>query len=417
MQIKTILNRLERHRCFVYGATQLSDCDGQLVLEVDIEPRRNSRAICSGCGERRPGYDRLPPRRFEYVPLWGMLVFFVYAMRRVDCPPCGVVVERVPWCEGKQQLTTTYRWFLAKWARRLSWAETARVFSTSWEKVFRAVEMAVEWGRAHVDLSEITAIGVDEIAWRKGHLYLTMVYQIDTHCRRLLWVGKDRKSETLERFFGWLGEKRSGELTFICSDMWRPYLEVIARKAGQAIHVLDRYHIVAHLNKAIDKVRAEEAKQLKREGYEPHLKSSRWLFLKRPENLTGKQEDKLSDLIRYNLRTVRSYLLKEDFQRFWDYQSPHWAGLFLDKWCTRVMRSRLEPMKQVAKMVRRHRELILNWFRAKGTMSSGIVEGFNNKAKLITRRAFGFRSPRAAEIALLHGLGNLPEPELTHRFC
>ena len=417
MQLKTILNRIEKHRSFVYDSMQLSDCDGQLVLEVDIVPRANGQPTCSGCGERRPGYDRLPARRFEYVPLWGIIVFFVYAMRRVDCPACGIVVERVPWAEGKQRLTTTYRWFLARWARRLSWSETARVFRTTWEKVFRAVEMAVQWGREHVELSNVSAIGIDEIAWRKGHEYLTLVYQINEDCRRLLWVGKDRKEKTLQRFFQWFGEHRSQQLIFVCSDMWKPYLKVIREKAKQAVHVLDRYHIMVHLNKAIDKVRAEEARQLKSEGYEPHLKNSRWLLLKRPENLTASQDVKLADLLRYNLRSVRSYLLKEDFQRFWEYVSPHWAGVFVDKWCTRVMRSRIEPMKRVARMVRKHRVLILNWFRAKGTISAGIVEGFNNKAKLTTRKAFGFRSPHVAEIALLHALGKLPELQLAHEFC
>ena len=122
-----------------------------------------------------------------------------------------------------------------------------------------------------------------------------------------------------------------------------------------------------------------------------------------------------SDLVRYNLRAVRAYLLKEDFQFFWEYTSPHWAGQFLDRWCTRTMRSRLEPMKKVAGMLRRHRELILNWFHANGTISAGTVEGLNGKAKVVTRRAYGFRSLRCAEIALYHTLGDLPVPALTHR--
>ena len=112
-----------------------------------------------------------------------------------------------------------------------------------------------------------------------------------------------------------------------------------------------------------------------------------------------------------------SYLLKEDFQFFWGYKSWYWAGQFLDRWCKRTMRSRLEPMKQVARMLRAHRPLILNWFRAKGAISSGIVEGFNNKAKLTTRRSRGFRSLRRAQVALYHTLGDLPEPEMTLEFC
>jgi transposase len=199
--------------------------------------------------------------------------------------------------------------------------------------------------------------------------------------------------------------------------MWQPYLKVVAKKAGQALHILDRFHIMAKMSKAIDEVRAAEAKELKVKGYEPVLTNTRWLLLKRPENLSQKQEPRLAELLQYNLRTVRAYLLKEDFQFFWSYVSPYWAGEFLDRWCTRTLRSRLEPMKKIARSLRAHRPLLLNWFRAKGALSSGTVEGFNNKAKLTLRKAYGFRTYRAMEIALYHTLGALPEPEFTHRFC
>jgi transposase len=417
MHIKTILNRVQKFKSFVYGTVRWVEDASDPTIEAELHPRANSRAICSSCGQQRPGYDTLPLRRFEFIPVWGIKVFFIYAPRRVSCPVCGVRVERMPWVAGKHQLTETYAWFLAGWARRLSWSEVADAFRTTWDHVFCSVEMAVTWGRAHRDLSGIEAIGVDEIAWQRGHKYLTLVYQIDAECRRLLWIGQERKTKTLLRFFRWLGKERTGELRFICSDMWKPYLKVIAKKAGHAIHVLDRFHIMANLSKAIDKVRAEETRKLKREGYEPVLTNTRWLLLKRPENLTVKQEPKLADLLRYNLQTVRSYLLKEEFQLFWSYKSPYWAGQFLDKWCTKTMRSKIEPMKKMASQLRRHRPLLLNWFRAKGQFSSGIVEGFNNKAKLTTRKSYGFRTYHAAEIALYHALGKLPTPPMTHRFC
>ena len=164
--------------------------------------------------------------------------------------------------------------------------------------------------------------------------------------------------------------------------MWKPYLKVIKKKAINAINILDRYHVMATISKAIDQVRAEEAKQLKADGLEPVLTNSRFILLKRPENLTDKQEIKLAELVQYNLRSIRAYLLKEDFQQFWTYISPYYAGRFLDTWCTRTMRSKIEPMKKVARMLRNHRPLLMNWFKAKGELSSGVVEGFNNKAKL-----------------------------------
>lgn len=414
MQLKTILNHIERHASFVYERVRFVDGPVRR-LEVGVRPRKSSRPICSGC--LRPGrsYDRLAVRRFDFVPLWGIPVFLSYAMRRVDCRRCGVTVELVPWSDGKSPTTKTFAWFLARWARKLSWKEVADTFQTSWHTVFAAVEMAVTWGIEHRSLDGIKAIGVDEVLWHRGHKYLTVVYQIDEHCRRLLWIGQERTTATLESFFDTIGEA-ANTVQYVCSDMWPPYLDVIARRLGQAVHVLDRYHIVSKLNRAIDEVRAEEAKRMRRDGYEPLLKHSRWCLLKNPSNLTEKQDAKLADLLQYNLRTVRSYLLKEEFQLLWQYVSPSAAGKFLDRWCTATLRSRLEPMKKVARTMRGHRELILNWFRARGTISGGATEGLNNKLKVTVRRSYGFRTFRATEVALYHALGKLPEPAHAHRF-
>jgi len=198
--------------------------------------------------------------------------------------------------------------------------------------------------------------------------------------------------------------------------MWQPYLQVIREKCSQALHILDRFHIVAKMNEALDDVRADEARKMKAAGYEPVLKKTRWCLLKRTYNLTSNQRSRLRDLLQYNLKTVRAYLLKEDFQRFWDYNSPAWAGKFLDEWCRQTMRSRIEPMKKIVATLRSHRNLILNYFRAKKVISSGIIEGLNNKAKVTMRKSYGFRTFKVTELALYHSLGKLPEPELTHKF-
>jgi transposase len=298
----------------------------------------------------------------------------------------------------------------------LSWKEVAIKFGTSWEKVFHSVQYIVNWGLKNRVLSGITAIGIDEILWHRGHKYLTLVYQIDSELIRLLWIGKERTENTLRLFFGFLGIERSEALKFVCTDMWQPYLNVIKEKAKQVLLILDRFHIVAAINKAIDKVRAAEYKKMKDDGHELILKNSRWCLLKRKENLTEKQEVKLKELLKYKLKSVRAYLLMVDFQGFWEYVSPTWAGKFLDRWCTRVMRSKIEPMKKIAKTIRKHRELILNWFKAKKAFSSGVVEGLNNKIKVTMRKSYGFRTFNATEIAFYHALGKLPEPKSAHRF-
>ena len=137
-------------------------------------------------------------------------------------PAAAVKVEAIPWASGKHRLTDAYAWFLAGWTKRLSWQEVAAAFPTSWDTVYRAVRMAVEWGLAHRDLTNIEALGVDELSRRRGQRYLTLVYQIDSHRKRLLWVGRDRRAETLDGFFDWLGPARSAALYFVCSDMWKP---------------------------------------------------------------------------------------------------------------------------------------------------------------------------------------------------
>lgn len=323
----------------------------------------------------------------------------------------------MPWAEGKNHLTTTYAWFFARWARRLSWKEVAEVFHTTWDSVYRAVAMAVAWGLAQRNLDGVTAIGIDEIAWKKGHRYLTLVYQIDAGCKRLLWIGQERTQKTLRKFFKEFGEERTQRLRFVCSDMWKPYLRIVAEVAGHAMHIVDRFHVMTHFGKAIDRVRATEVKELKVKGQEPVLTGSRWCLLKRPENLTDNQVVKLEALLAINLKAVRAYLLKEDFQAFWAYRSPAWAARFLDDWCRRTMRSRLKPMKKIVKMLRVHREHLLNWFRCRDRIALGAVEGFNNKVKVTTRKSYGFRSFDVMKIALYHTLGNLPEPKSTHKFC
>jgi len=417
MQLKTILNRIEPFKSFVYGKARWVEDAGRKAIEVEMHARKNGRAICSGCGRPGPGYDRLAERRFEFVPLWGIAVFFVYAMRRVDCRECGVTVEQVPWAVGKSHLTTSYRWFLARWAKRMSWEEVASIFKTSWRNVFESVKHAVFWGVGHQELGSIEAIGVDEIQWQGGHRYLTLVYQIEEGMKRLLWVAQERTEDSLRRFFQILDDETRLSIRFVCSDMWQPYLNVIAEQLKHAVHVLDRFHIMKKMNEAIDEVRRGEARRLAEDGYEPVLKHSRWCLLKRPENRTEKETVKLSELLQYNLQSVRSHLLREDFQRFWEYVSPSWAVKFLDQWCTRTMRSKIEPMKKIVGTLREHRDLILNWFRAKGMVSAGSVEGLNNKAKLTIRKAYGFRTYKAIEIALYHTLGDLPEPNFTHEFC
>jgi len=417
MLLKTILNRIERYKGFVYDEVKMVTC-GAIVerLEVRVRPRRGSHGVCSSCGCQRPGYDRLGERRFDYVPLWGIPVVFLYCMRRVKCPDCGVKVESIPWATGKSPVSRSLALYLADWAKALSWQEVSRRFGVNWRQVYDSVRYVVDWGLANRDVSGVTAIGIDEVQFGKGHQYLTVVYQLCGDARRLLYVGERREKETLNAFLDDMGEHWCGCIQYVCTDMWKAYVTVVGARLSQALHILDRFHIVKLLNEAVDKVRREEAAKLRKEGVDL-LKGMKYAFLKRPENLTEKQEERLRvALSKPWLATARAYLWKEKFQLFWGYKSPYWARRYLRRWCKGAMRSRLKPIKKFVGTVRRHEDLMMNWFEAKKVYSSGAVEGMNRKLNLITRRAYGYRSYDVLKVALFHTMGHLPEPTSAHRF-
>jgi transposase len=416
--LKTLLNKVHRIKSFVYQSVTLSGEGDSMRIIANVIPRANGKPRCSGCGKHRPGYDHMPvPRQFEFIPVWNIPVSLSYTMRRVNCPTCGVKVESVPWAQGKHGGCDVFRHFLASWARRLSWKETAACFHTSWDTVCRSVKWVVDFGLKHRDLEDVTAIGVDEVTYSKGHKYMTLVYQIDSGRKRLLGVIRDRDTRSLTGFFESFGKERCAGIKVVCSDMWKPYLNVIAAMLPAALNVLDRFHIAKKLGEAVDEVRRQEAKRLAAEGYEPVLKNSRYCFLKRPRNFTVKQAAKLADMLRYDLRTVRAWMLKESFDAFWQYESPRWAGWFLKKWCARAMRSRLDPMKKFVRTLRKHEDLLMNYFKAGKLYNSGIVEGLNLRINLCMRKAYGHRSFELLKISLFHTLGDLPEPEFTHKFC
>jgi len=443
--LKTILNTVTKYKSHVVKKVRLEigtqeDETAPRRIVVEFAPRKNAKGVCPECGKKCPTYDTIrTPHWCEFVPMWNIPVWFVYKKRRVSCPTHGVITEKVPWCEGKNTQTVERRQFLANWARRLSWMETARCFNTTFGKVYRAVQEMVDFGLKHRDLSGVTKIGVDEIHRGKGHNYTTLVYQLDDDNKRLLGVEKGREEKALERFFDKFDAgteeieetestektdvveepekkpKRSDEIEFACTDMWKAYLNVIARRCPNALNILDRFHVKGHLTKAVDATRKLDVAKLKMKKKEKVLTRSKYIFLKNPENLTEKQAVKLQELLYCNLRVVRAYLMKEDFERFWSYKSPYFAGRFLHEWCVRAMRSKIEPMKKFVGTIRNHCELLMNWFKSKG-LSSGIVEGFNNKVKLTVRKGYGYGSDESLKITLFHALGRLPEPKFTHRF-
>jgi len=413
--LKSLLNKVQPIKGFRYESVSYSKIHPD-TIEAAVVPREGSQPHCSGCGLPGPVYDHAPdPRVWRMPPVFKFILVLIYTMRRVNCRNCGVRVEKVPWATGKHGLCDGFRLFLAHWARKLSWEEVALSFNVSWPDVYASVQWVVDYGLKHRVLENIRAIGVDEVCVRVGRVFWTLVYQIDEHMIRLLWVGHDRTQETLLAGFKALGDPVCAGIRYVCSDMWAPYLAAVKERLG-ALHILDRFHIRRQLNKAVDDVRKDEARALAQAGLQPHLKKLRWALLKNRKNWTPKERRRMRDLEHSGLASIRAYWLVAAFEHFWGYVSPTWAGKFLDAWCRRVRRSRITPLKKVAASLTAHRQVLLNYFRAKKAISGGVIEGLNNKVKVTFRRSYGFRTDKAREIALFHVLGKLPEPEVTHGF-
>jgi transposase len=315
------------------------------------------------------------------------------------------------WAAGKKRLTKALAIAIATWAKSLPWQQVARQFQCSWGTVAAAVAYAVEFGLARRDLSCITHIGIDEISRQKGHVYLTNVYDLSTGA--LIWSGEGRTKDTLTAFFEFLGPGRTANLAGICCDMWPSFFETVKAKAPQATLVFDKFHIVRQLAEAVDNVRRQEVNDKGKEHKEL-LAGTRYIWLKNPWNLTDKQKASLSFLETLNLNIHRAYLLKESFRDFWQSTSKEIARKFMEQWFTWAMESKIKPMQDFALLLKRHEDNILTYFDM--PISNGVVEGLNNKAKVISHRAYGFRSAKNYILNLYHCMGNLPMPTSLHRF-
>ena len=404
MLIETFIRkqlRLKAHRVIKVETNEES-----MIIEIDRLGNRRLR--CGVCRKPCRGVHSIRKwREWRDLSMRKLRLILRYQPRRVQCPGCGVRVEGFAWAEPWARVTRALANAAASLARELSWQGTARHFGLNWKTVAGVVQRAVRYGLRHRKRAPVHMIGIDEVSRRKGQVYLTVVYDLER--RVLLWVGEDRTEEAVKKFFTQeLGKRRCSTLRVVCMDMWAAYVNLVRKHAPQAQILFDRFHIVKHLQEAVDEVRRSEVRRLT--GKEKTtFKSTRWLLLKNPWNLTNEQKERLSTLVRWNSPIVRAYYLKESFQLFWDYKQEKRAQDLLSKWMNSAMRSRLEPFKKFVHMLRSHLSGILPWTKLR--LSNGAVEGMNNKIKSISHRSFGFRNAQYFIAAIYHGCARLPLPE------
>jgi len=388
-----------------HTVTKVEETGDWMTVHID---RLGCRLLrCGVCRQRcREVYDTCTERVWRDLAMRKLPLRLLYRPRRVECPRCGVRVEDFPWAEPWARVTTALANAVAVLARELSWQGTARHYGLNWKSVATIVKRAVEYGLRHRRRPPVHVIGIDEVSRRKGQVYLTVVYDLER--RVLLWVGDDRTEEAVRPFFTKeMGRRRCHTLRVVCMDMWAAYASLVREYAPQAQVLFDRFHIVKHLQEAVEEVRRSEMRRLSREE-RVVFKRSRWLLLKNPWNLTPDQKNRLSTLVRWNTPIVRAYYLKESFQLFWDYKQPGRAKAHLEKWMNSAMRSRLEPFKKFVRLLRGHLGGILPWTTLR--LSNGAVEGMNNKIKSISHRSFGFRSAKNFIAAIYHCCARLPLP-------
>ena len=389
----------------VHTVTEIGPSDEQMVVRIE---RLGSRRLrCSRCQRpcRRVHSRSAQERSWRDLSLRQAPLVLRYRPRRVRCPRCGVRVEALPWATPWARVSKALAAAVAALARHLNWREAARHFHLDWKSVATIVKRAVAYGLARRRRRPLHWIGVDEVSRRKGHRYLTVVYDLERH--RLLWIGEDRSEQTLQEFFAELGRRRCRGIQVVCMDMWAAYAKVVRVAAPQAQILFDRFHLV-HLNRAVDEVRRAEMRRLSRRE-KVRFKGVRYLLLKNPGNLKADQKQRLSTLVRWNTPITRAYYLKESFQLFFEYKQPKRAREHLERWMHSAMRSRLEPFKKLVRMLRGHLDGVLAWTKLR--LSNGALEGMNNKIKLVSHRAFGFRSVQHYVAAIYHCCAQLPLPQ------
>ena len=405
MRMETFIRKALRLKAHTVVKVEEDEAAGALIVHLDRLGHRRLRCGVCGLEAKRVAPTRRPPRRWRDLAMREHLVELVYAPYRVWCQRCGLRVEHVPWAGQWQRVTHALARAVAELARVLDWTSVSAHFRLNWKTVAAVVEGAVLWGLDHRRWHPLHLLGVDEVSRRKGQQYLTIVY--DLARGRVVWVGRDRTTATMDRFFAWLGPRRARSIHTVCCDMWAVYIDAVRTHLPAATLVFDRFHLSQYLNRAVDEVRRQTWRRMAgREKGE--FKRTRFLWLTNPENLRRAERTRLSALLRLNSPIVKAYLLKEDLRRFWDYRSTAWAAGHLRQWLWRASHSRLEPFTKLARMLRSHRAGVLAWTRTRVT--NGALEGMNNKVKVISHRAFGYRTSWTYIANIYHCCAGLPLP-------
>ena len=373
-------------------------------VEVFADHKPTARFCCPECGKELGLYDHAEERRWRHLDSCQFRTYLVARVPRVDCPEHGVRQAKVPWAEPRSRFTLMFERFAIDVLLETDVAGAAKILGISWDEAHHLMQRAVARGLARRPRRLPEVIGVDEKAIAKGHRYLTMVCDLEAGTVQHLEEGRSKAS-----LFAYLAPFTLEEVSAvraIAMDMWSPFVETLRLwvPAASSKIVFDRFHIVQHMNHAVDLVRRSETRELRREG-DQTLTGSRYLWLYAKENVPARRAEEFALLRERNLKTGRAWALKEMLRELWDRPSLEDATAFHKRWHVWATHSRLAPVIRVAKMVKSHLPNILTYYQHR--ITNAVSEGINSAIQTIKKRAAGYRNVENFKTAIYFHCGGL----------
>lgn len=376
------------------------------VLNLWVKPYKNG-CLCPHC-KRRGRIIRTmdEPRQWRDIPICGWSVFLWYRPREILCPTHNRVQEDIPWAESYARITYRFEYAMLVYCQLMPQKAAAKILhipkSTLSDQLHRTITRIRDGHR----IRGLKSIGIDEISYCKGHKYATVVYDLDRSC--VLWVGQGKGRKTIDRFFNEILSKyQKKQIKWASCDMSQAYIGAIEYHCPDVKLVLDRFHIAKALNEAVDEVRKEQWREAS-EDERKALKGLRWLLFRHSSNRSKKDTRILNALRKGNRRIHRAWVLKDEFEQFWDYKAPWAAKRFLKRWMTTALKSRLEPIRKFVKTIKKHMNRIITFIESR--LTNAVAEGLNRIIKIVKNRASGFRSLLAFTDIIFLTVGDLDIP-------
>jgi transposase len=377
--------------------------DEEQAVVVSVALERGAALQCPKCRDECARYDSRE-RRWRHLDTMQYRTLLVAEVPRVQCDEHGVAQVAVPWSEPWSRFTALFEALVIDWLKEASFSAVARQLSLSWDQVAGIQDRAVRRGLARREKQCPRRIGVDETAFRRRFEYITLVNDLDRD--RVLWIGDDRKKQTLSVFYAALGEPGCAALESIAMDMWGPYIASTREHVPDADSriVFDKFHIAQHLGRAVDEVRRAENRELVAQG-DDRLKKTRYLWLTNPDRMSSQRWQRFAALRNSTLRVARAWAIKESAMMLWGYARRGWAERAWKSWYSWAIRSRLKPIKRVARLIKFYWDGVMN--AATRDVTNARSEGMNSKIQWIKRMACGYRNRQRFHNAIYFHLGGL----------